>query len=170
MLPFSGFVSYSNMIGFGRLPITGGLFLADSGAELLNSTAQFPITQDQRNTLRGRVRVQAWSKVWFALGAAYGSGLPVELADGTDLGHLAAQYGPRVLARVNFERGRVRPSSSLDGSAGFEQALRERGKLRVQVDVQNLADRLNVINFAGLFSGTAVGSPRTMSVRVQYEF
>ena len=96
--------------------------------------------------------------------------MPVELAEGASVGDLAAEYGPRVLARVNFERGRVRPGFSLDASAGFEQGLREPGKVRAQVDVLNAMDRLNVINFAGLFSGTAVGSPRTVGVRVQYEF
>ena len=168
--PFSGFVSYSNMIGFGRLPITGGLFLADSGSQLLSATAQFPITQDQRNTVRGRVRVQPWRRFWFALGALYGSGLPIELSEGTDIGELASQYGARILERVNFERGRVRPAFSLDVSSGFEQALRDGGKVRVQADLQNATDRVNVINFAGLFSGTAVAQPRTVGVRVQYEF
>ena len=168
--PLSAFVSYSNMIGFGRLPITGGLFLADKATDLLNSTERFPITQDQRNTVRGRARIQPWRKFWGALGVSYGSGLPVELAQNTDVSDLEQQYGSRILARVNFDRGRVRPSFSLDASAGFEQQLHERGKLRIQVDVQNATDRLNVINFAGLFSGTAVAPPRSLAVRLQYEF
>jgi len=37
-------------------------------------------------------------------------------------------------------------------------------------DVQNLTDRLNVIDFAGLFSGTALGMPRSGAVRLQAEF
>ncbi len=168
--PLSGFVSYSNLIGFGRLPITGGLFLADKATDLLKSTSRFPITQDQRNTVRGRVRIQPWRKFWSALGASYGSGLPVELPQNTDVGDLEQQYGSRILAQVNFDRGRVRPSFSLDASAGFEQQLHEHGKFRIQVDLQNATDRLNVINFAGLFSGTAVAPPRNVAVRMQYEF
>ncbi|MDQ2948438.1 MAG: TonB-dependent receptor, partial [Acidobacteriota bacterium] len=126
--------------------------------------------QDQRNTVRGRVRIQPWRKVWGAMGASYGSGLPVELTQNADVSDLEQQYGSRILAQVNFDRGRVRPSFSLDASAGFEQQLHERGKLRIQVDLQNATDRLNVINFAGLFSGTAVAPPRSVAVRLQYEF
>jgi hypothetical protein len=42
--------------------------------------------------------------------------------------------------------------------------------VRVQADVRNLTNRLNVINFAGLFSGTAVGQPRSVAVRLKAEF
>src|SRR5205807_2155872 len=74
--PVSGFVSYTNVLGRGRLPIAGGLFLEDQAAQLLHSTEQFPITQDQRNTGRARVRYQILSRLWAAAGAQYGSGLP----------------------------------------------------------------------------------------------
>ena len=42
--------------------------------------------------------------------------------------------------------------------------------LRLQADLFNLADRLNLINFAGLFSGTAIGAPRTGALRLRFEF
>jgi hypothetical protein len=42
--------------------------------------------------------------------------------------------------------------------------------VKLQADVMNLTDRLNVINFAGLFSGTAVGSPRSFGLRLTAEF
>ena len=51
----SGFVSYANMLGVGDLPVTGGLLLGDDAAAALNSTDRFRVTQDQRNTVRGRV-------------------------------------------------------------------------------------------------------------------
>ena len=38
------------------------------------------------------------------------------------------------------------------------------------VVVLELTDRLTVINFAGLFSGTALGAPRSVTVRLQAEF
>src|SRR5581483_7088498 len=46
---FTGFLSYSNMIGVGYLPVQGGLLLGDEIASL-DSTDRFAITQDQRNT------------------------------------------------------------------------------------------------------------------------
>ena len=42
--------------------------------------------------------------------------------------------------------------------------------LRLQADVFNLTDRLNVINFAGLLSGTAVAPRRTVAVRLHAGF
>ncbi len=166
----SGFLSYSNMLGIGRLPITGGLFLDDNAADLLHSSEQFPVTQDQRNTLRARFRYQLLPRLWLAAGAEYGSGLPVELGGFGDLGLLRRQYGEPVLNRVNFDRGRVRPSFSLDVSAGADVWKREKRLVRLQADVSNLTNRLNVIDFAGLFSGTAIGPPRWAAARVQFEF
>ena len=168
--PFSGFLSYSNMLGIGRLPITGGLFLDDNSASLLQSKGAFPITQDQRNSARARFRYQVLKRLWVATGAEYGSGLPVELEGFGDLGLFQQQYGQAVVDRVNFDRGRVRPSFSLDFSAGAEVWRREKRSIRVQADVSNVTNRLNVINFAGLFSGTAVAAPRWASARLQFEF
>jgi outer membrane cobalamin receptor len=165
---FSGFVSYANMHGIGELPITGGLFLGDEAATLLASTAQFPVSQDQRHTLRGRVSDQINSSVWAALAASYGSGLPVEFAG--DRAQAIAQYGERIVDRVDFGSGRARPSFSLDASAGVILAKADMRTLRLQIDVRNLTDRLNVINFAGLFSGTALAAPRSVAVRLQAEF
>jgi len=81
-----------------------------------------------------------------------------------------AQYGQRIVDRVNFDRGRVRPAFSLNASAGVVVWKKEKQSLRLQADVQNLTDRLNVINFAGLFSGTAVAPPRSAAMRLQAEF
>jgi len=55
---FSGFVSYSNQKGVGQGPLTGGLFLGDKAANA-SDTSKFPISQDQRNTVRARIRFQA---------------------------------------------------------------------------------------------------------------
>jgi hypothetical protein len=42
--------------------------------------------------------------------------------------------------------------------------------MRLQADVQNFNNRLNLINFAGLFSGTGVGPPRSYSIRLELGF
>ncbi len=163
--PLSGFLSYSNMAGVGFLPVTGGLFL-NPDAGLLRTASSFPVSQDQRNSAHGQMRYQALPRLWFSVGASYGSGLPVEI----DSPPLPGQYDPRVLDRVNFSAGRVRPSFSLDLSAGADVWKREKRSLRVQADVINATDRLNVINFASLFSGTAIGQPRGISLRSQFDF
>jgi len=168
--PFSGQVSYSNMTGHGKLPVAGGLFLGDETSDLLNSNVSFPISQDQRNTVRSQLRFQPYPRLWFAISASYNSGLPFEIEGPTNQAFISQQYGQSILDRVNFDRGRIRPSSSLDISAGVELLHSEKIKLRLQADAFNLANRLNLINFAGVFSGTALDVPRSFAIRLRTEF
>jgi len=168
--PFSGELSYSNMNGTGRLPVAGGLFLGDEADALLNGTGSFPISQDQRNTFRSRLRVQPHSRVWLALAFSYNSGLPFEIEGPLNEQFTVQQYGARILEKVNFERGRIRPSASLDVSAGVDILQSDRLKLRLQADAFNLSNRLNLINFSGVFSGTALDAPRNFALRVRTEF
>src|ERR1700674_1086207 len=159
---FSGYLSYANQSGIAQGPITGGLFLGSEAANLLTDTSKFAVTQDQRNTLHGRVRFQASRRTWLAMGAQYGSGLPADTG-GADQTFLLAQYGPAILNQVNLGPGRVRPNFSMHAAAGAEIYHKEQRSAVVQLQVANLADRLNVINFASLFSGTAVAAPRSVS-------
>jgi outer membrane cobalamin receptor len=166
----SGFLSYSNMTGRAQLPVAGGLFLGDSAAGAPGAAGSFPISQDQRNTARARLRYQIRPRLWAATSAAYGSGLPVEIEGSPDIPALVSQYGPRIIDRVNFSAGRVRPNFSLNASLGSDLWKQDKRTLRLQVAGENLTNRLNVINFAGLFSGTAIAAPRSGNVRLQYEF
>jgi len=68
------------------------------------------------------------------------------------------------VARANLDRGRVSPSFALNASIGADLWRKEKRSLSVQGDVLNVTNRLNVINFAGLFSGTAVAPPRSFGV------
>jgi outer membrane cobalamin receptor len=166
---FSGYLSYANQSGIGQGPITGGLFLGSDAANRLTDTSKFAVTQDQRNTLRTRVRFQAPRRIWMAMGAQYGSGLPADIG-GADLGSLLAAFGPQILSRVDLGRGRVRPNFSLDLGAGAEVYRKEQRSAVLQMEVANLTNRLNVINFASLFSGTAVAPPRSVSARLKLTF
>ena len=167
--PFSGWISYSYMVAKEQLPVTGGLFLGNDAASLLNSTQTIWSTQDQRHTAHGLIRYQPLAKLWMALGASYGSGLPLEL-NGEDTATLVQEFGQAVVDRVNLSAGRVRPSSSLDFSAGVEVFKKEARVVHLQADLRNMTDRLNVINFNSLFSGTALASPRALSARVRFDF
>ena len=42
--------------------------------------------------------------------------------------------------------------------------------MRLQADIQNLNNRLNVINFAGLFSGNSLAPPRSYTLRFATNF
>lgn len=167
---FSGFLSYSNMIGIAQLPVAGGLFLGDGAVGVVGVTGAFPISQDQRNTARARLRYQVHPRLWVAMVGTYGSGLPVDLNGPIDLNSLISQYGAPIIDRVNFNAGRVRPNFSVDASAGADLWKREKRALKLELSVENLTNRLNVINFAGLFSGTAIAAPRSGDVRLRYEF
>ena len=164
----SGQLSYSNMVGFGYTPVTGGLFLGDEASEALASTGHFPVSQDQRNTVSSRFRYQLVPRAWVAFGGAYGSGLPTEF-DGT-IQDAIKQFGQQIVDRVDFSRGRVRPSLSLGASVGADLVKREHLLMRLQADIQNFNNRVNLVNFAGLFSGTGVGPPRSYGLRLGVEF
>jgi outer membrane receptor protein involved in Fe transport len=163
----SGFVSYSWMRGEAELPVTGGLFLGDE-VDLGNPGDRVTISQDQRHTLRGRVVVQIASRGWAGLAGAFDSGLPFE--DAGDRESLEGEVSPRVLDQVNFEAGRVRRSFTLDGSAGWTLGKPGKGRMSLQADVRNLTNELRVINFAGVFSGTALAAPRSFAARLRVEF
>lgn len=166
---FSGFASYSYMVGSVHLPVTGGLFLgSDATSALNNVNGRFWDSQDQRNTLRTRFRYQFVPRAWVAFGGEYGSGLPVEF-DGTQQ-QAIAQYGQQIVDRVNLALGRVKPSLSMDASVGADLWRKDNRALRVQADIQNLNNRLNLINFAGLFSGTSIAPPRSYALRLEAAF
>jgi len=83
---------------------------------------------------------------------------------------LIAQSSAAIVDQLDLTRGRLKPNYSLDWSLGWNVWQREQRSARVQVDVTNLTNKLNVVNFAGLFSGTALGKPRAAALRVAYTF
>ena len=174
---FSGFLSYSYIVGNVWFPVTGGLFLGDDAVPCMPGiptaacaplTGHFPDSQDQRHTVRSRLRYQLTSRLWLAGGASYGSGLPFEFA-GT-FNQAVTEYGQQVLNRINFADGRLKPTFSIDASAGVELYKKETRSLRLQADAQNLTNRLNVLDFAGLFSASAIAPPRSYFLRLATTF
>jgi TonB-dependent receptor-like protein len=160
---FSGFLSYSHMVGNAWFPVTGGLFLGND-ARGIPSGGHFPASQDQRNTVRGRLLYQVKPRFWFAGGIQYDSGLPFEFVG--DPSTVLAQYGQQVLDRINFARGRIHPAFQVSASAGADVYQSERLKVRLQADGQNLTNVLDLIDFGGLFSGNAIGPSRNFSLRL----
>ncbi len=99
----------------------------------------------------------------------YGSGLPIEV-EVPSLSRLTFQASPEILSKINLDKGRVRPSASVDVSAGTTLWSRNERTVQLQATAQNIFDRLNVINFAGVLSGTAIGPPRHYGVRMRFSF
>jgi TonB-dependent Receptor Plug Domain len=169
---FSGFVSYSYIVGTVYLPVTGGLFVGSDATTALNqSGGRFWDSQDQRNTVHGRLRYQLNDRTWIAFSGDYGSGLPTEVSNTPqEVQDAIAQYGRAIVDRVDFAHGRVKPSLSMGASAGVDLWKHDQITTRLQGEVQNLNNRLNLINFAGLFSGTSVAPPRSYALRLQATF
>ena len=167
-----GAVSYSNMSGYAKSPVTGGLFIEGGEAsELRDIVAEFPISQDQRNTVAATTRYQPHRRAWFTVAARYGSGLPVELEEDGDVSdNEESPISQAILDQVNFERGRVKPNFSVDASFGLRVWDQDPRSLTLQFDVRNVTDRLNVINFSGLFSGTALAPGRQATLQMKLRF
>jgi TonB-dependent receptor-like protein len=163
---FSGLVSYSYTLGNAFFPVTGGLFLG--AAAVIPTAGHFPDPQDQRNTVRGRLRYQLTPRFWIAGGVQYDSGLPFDF-EGT-YAQALAEYGPQVVSRINFARGRIYPSFQVNVSAGADIYKSDRFNTRFQIDGQNLNNVLDVINFGGLFSGNAIGPSRHIALRLTTSF
>jgi outer membrane receptor for Fe3+-dicitrate len=166
---FSGFLSYSYIVGNAWFPVTGGLFLGDDATSATTQlTGHFPDSQDQRNTVRIRIRYQLTSRLWMAGSSEYGSGLPFDFG-GTQAQALA-EYGQAVVSRINFNRGRIKPTLAVDASLGAQLHKTEKLALNLQADAENLNNRLNVIDFGGLFSGNAIAPPRSYFLRLAAAF
>ena len=170
----SGFLSYSYIVGQAWFPVTGGLFLGDDA--VIPTTGHLPDSQDQRNTVRGRVRYQVAPRFWIAGGIQYDTGLPFDFQcpDGETqqqcIAGVAATYGQQVVDRINFARGRIYPAFQVNVSAGADVYKSERFNVRLQADGQNLTNVLNVIDFGGLFSGNAIGPSRSFALRLTTTF
>jgi hypothetical protein len=100
----------------------------------------------------------------------YGSGLPATLSSTETQSFLLAQYGSAIVDRVNFDRQRTRPTFSLDIGAGAQLYRKELRSAALQILVSNVTDRVNLLNFASLFSGTAVSIPRSVSGGLKLTF
>jgi hypothetical protein len=163
---FSGFLTYSYEVGNAWFPVTGGLFLGDDA--VIPTSGHFPDSQDQRNTVRGRVRYQILPRLWVAGGVQYDSGLPFDFQG--DVTDALAQYGPQVVSRIDFAAGRIEPSVQISASAGADLYRSDRMAVRFQVDGENLTNVLDVIDFGGLFSGNAIGPSRSVALRLTTNF
>jgi hypothetical protein len=173
---FSGFISESYIVGNAWYPVTGGLLIGVSdtcvsqpnGVTCPPLAGHFPDSQDQRHSLRGRLRYQVIPRFWIAGGIQYDTGLPFQF-DSTQQQALA-EYGPQVISRINFNLGRIYPAFQISASAGADVYKSDRMDMRFQIDGQNLSNVLNVIDFGGLFSGNAIGPSRSYALKLAATF
>ena len=167
--PVNGYVSYSYMVAMEWFPVTGGLFLGQDAQDAASQlSGHFPATQDQRNTLATRWIASVSKRLRLSAGASYGSGLPFAFGGTPD--DALAQYGPEVVGRLNFARGRILPQFAVSASLSADLIRRDHFQSTFQIDGENLNNRLNVLNFGGLFSGNAIAPERSVLARLETHF
>ena len=163
---FSAGLSYANSRITEIGPLNGGLFLSQDFLAIGPGTAFTP-DHDQRNVGSFAVTYRrAPRNLWTSFSGRYESGVPIEIPD-SELGSLSALPG---VTLVDLARQRVRPWAVFGWSGGADLLHHERITLRGQLDVQNLANRAFVYNFANPFSGTHFGYPRMVAGRLVFSF
>lgn len=168
----SAFVSYTNLHIYGFSPITGGLFLGEAvDIGMRPAGSRINIEEDQRNTVVFQMMYDKLpGKLWTAFGGRHDSGFSVELEPDASEEEFAAEFPEKILDRVNFERGFIKPHTVLDFSIGRDFHLSEHVSLSSQFNIRNLADRFYLFTFESVFSGTTIGRPRNFSGRLSVNF
>ena len=163
---FSGYLSYTNMRLLQIGPINGGLFLTDEFIEIGPGTRFIP-DQDQRNTGSFAINYQHQrSSLLLSFSGRHESGVPLEV-EAERLEELKSAPGSEL---VNFDRGRMKPRTIFNFTAGLTLWRQERVNCAVQFDIQNIFDKAFAYNFGNPFEGTHFGAPRRWSGSLRFSF
>jgi outer membrane receptor protein involved in Fe transport len=167
----SGFVSYTNLRIYGFAPITGGLFLGEAVDSLARAGQRVKIEEDQRNTVVFEARYDRLpGRMWLAFSGRHDSGFSVELDPDVTREEFENEFPEKILDRVNFERGFIKPHTTLNLAVGKSFAINDHVTLSGQFQIQNLADNFHLITFESVFSGTTIGRPRSFGGRLSFTF
>ncbi|HSO74676.1 MAG TPA: TonB-dependent receptor, partial [Blastocatellia bacterium] len=168
---FSAFVSYTNLRIYGFAPLIGGLFLGEA-VELRSKAGQRVANEeDQRNTLVFQAMYDRLpGGVWIAFGGRHDSGYAIEIEEDTTPENFARDFSEKILDRVNFERGFIKPHTVLDFSIGKDVRISEHVSVSAQFNIRNILDTFYLISFESVSSGTTVGRPRNWSGKLSLDF
>jgi outer membrane receptor protein involved in Fe transport len=160
---FTAYASYANARATITTPITGGLFLGMDAedAKLLDAGVKLAADQDERNEVQFGSTYFHKSGFWMTFGGRFDSGLPTALQDGE-----YATLPPQIQSQIDPIRQRTQPRTLLNVVSGFDLMKESSHPLSLQVGVNNLTDRLYLYNFHSAFSGTHIGRPRELVVRL----
>jgi len=163
---WSGWLSYTNMRLLQTGPINGGLFLTEEFIEI-GPGVKFIPDQDQRNTgALGVIYQHHRSGLLLSFTGRHESGTPLEVEEDR-LKELKSAPGAEL---VDFERGRVRPRTIFNFSAGVDLFKKERVVCAAQIDVLNVGGKVFAYNFGNPFEGTHFGYGRRWSGGLRIEF
>ena len=159
---FTGYLSYANSKAVGTTPLVGGLFLEGDPSFLIPGM-QFDADHDQRNTATFGLTYNVLRNAWTSFSGRYESGTPSEI-DPVEFAALPA-YAQESLDPA---RGRVRPRTILDVSAGWDLLKDRAVPVTLLFTVSNLTDKFYYFDFGSVFSGTHVGRPREFAGRIVF--
>ncbi|HWR37656.1 MAG TPA: TonB-dependent receptor [Clostridia bacterium] len=162
---FSGFMSYANSKSNGTTPIVGGLFLGEASSELLVPGIQFPNDHDERNEGQFGVTYSHKSGAWGSFTGRYDSGVPTDFNPAT-----FNSLDPRLQEQLDPVRLRVKPRSVFELALGYDMMRERRFPVSLQLTVNNMFDRFYLFNFESVFSGTHIGRPREVAVRMIFHW
>lgn len=164
----TGYVNYA----LGRVnfynPVTGG-FITEAGH--LTATSRFLAPMDQTHTLAaGATYRHAPSGVWAGLTMEYGSGTPVGHGDG-DHEHAEGEDS-HTDATGGTSATRVPSHVTTGVSLGFDllKDANRRPRLILRLDVENVANTIDVIARENVFSPAQYSIPRLISVTARVRF
>ena len=162
----SGWLSYTNMRLLQTGPLNGGLFLTGEFIEI-GPGVKFIPDQDQRNTgAFGVAYRHQRSGLLLSFTGRHESGSPLEVEE-ERLDELKSAPGAEL---ADFGRGRVRPRTTFNFSAGVNLFKKEKVVCAAQVDILNIAGRFFAYNFGNPFEGTHFGYGRRWSGGLRIEF
>jgi hypothetical protein len=153
-------------------PPVGGLFL---DVEVLDSLTSGPfiIDHDQDLQLQSGVSYDLGNTgFWLAANVRYDSGLVTDADPGSltaDPDNSWAAPYVKVNSGSNFDPNRIRSRTIWDLSVGGDLA-HYRVPISIQVDLLNAFDEKGVYNILSVFGGTHAIPPRTVAVKVRYQF
>jgi hypothetical protein len=164
----TGYLNYA----LGRVnfynPVTGG-FVTEAGH--ITETSRFLAPMDQTHTLTsGLTYRHARSGTWAGTILEYGSGTPMGHGGGAHE-HAAGEAAHEDAVSIGGAP-RVPGHFTANLSFGIDLLRRgnARGKLSVQLDIENLTDNVYLIAQEGEFSPSQYSIPRLVSVMARYRF
>ena len=126
---------------------------------------KLPADQDDRNEVHFEATYLRKSGTWVGLGVRFDSGLPTHFE--------ASEYGtfdPPIQVQLNPLRKRIKPRTILNFAAGIKLFRERANPVSLQLSVNNLFDRSYLYNFRSVFSGTHLGRPREIMVRMMLDW
>ncbi len=170
---FSGDFSLTLSKARGLPPIVGGLLLSDEALTGITSEAtEFALDHDE--PVAGSFLV-AWDSnekvgVFATFEGRYDSGLPTDIGDVNEVLSNPDLAPGLALVDLGKDPIRVKPRFVLNLSAGKKLYTSENRTLSLQVSALNLTNQDRLYNFLSVFSGTHYIPPRSVAVRLGFEF